>query len=332
MMTLFWGLKSAILYVLYVSVKIGQFILTALHSILLNLWYLAEKLFLFLSISYEDFIVFSHDFYQRINYLVGLLIYLVEYGLLTIYALLDRVFNIQRLFLLLIKTLYNGIEYGLLGTFEKVKNIFIILKQILILFGDGVWFVIIYLPKSVASLGPLCWNYFTTVAIKTNNLLKSIIKNALGSAFEFYNFITDVPWEAFIGLMIAICFLLIFLQFYNTLVGYARSKLSLIVNAFKERYNSVKMQLYLIYLRARRTDSLKASFKLSQTKPTTSYNSTDWNDSRLCVICQDRDKCIVVLPCKHLCICDVCIDRQIMFNKSCPICRERIRRTMKIYV
>merc|ERR1712083_242051 len=60
-------------------------------------------------------------------------------------------------------------------------------------------------------------------------------------------------------------------------------------------------------------------------------------EDKLCVICQDREKCIMILPCRHLCICYVCqvslvqrTDRA--HSRTCPICRKIVKQTIKAYL
>jgi hypothetical protein len=53
-------------------------------------------------------------------------------------------------------------------------------------------------------------------------------------------------------------------------------------------------------------------------------------DGKLCAICQDRPKTIVLLPCNHMCLCRQCLDRKKW--KECPICRKRVESNMEIYV
>lgn len=59
-------------------------------------------------------------------------------------------------------------------------------------------------------------------------------------------------------------------------------------------------------------------------------------EDKLCVICQDREKCIMILPCRHLCICYVCqvslmqMDRA--HSRTCPICRKIVKQTIKAYL
>ena len=56
-------------------------------------------------------------------------------------------------------------------------------------------------------------------------------------------------------------------------------------------------------------------------------------EDKLCVICQDNEKCIMILPCRHLCICQDC---QVLLrqrgNNMCPICRRNVRQMIKAYL
>ena len=46
-----------------------------------------------------------------------------------------------------------------------------------------------------------------------------------------------------------------------------------------------------------------------------------------CCVCINRKKNIILWPCKHVCICDVCMKNNIT---HCPICRERITHQFRI--
>ena len=58
-------------------------------------------------------------------------------------------------------------------------------------------------------------------------------------------------------------------------------------------------------------------------------------DKNLCVVCQTENKNIVVMPCRHMCMCKNCCTQLFQIHRyhrrTCPLCRHIITSTMEIY-
>lgn len=50
--------------------------------------------------------------------------------------------------------------------------------------------------------------------------------------------------------------------------------------------------------------------------------------SHICIACQERERNIVLLPCKHLCLCSACSPA---VRDKCPLCRTEIQEHLKIF-
>ena len=53
-------------------------------------------------------------------------------------------------------------------------------------------------------------------------------------------------------------------------------------------------------------------------------------DEHLCVVCEDDKKQVVLLPCKHMCLCKACADFEKI--KECPMCRTKIEDSMTVFI
>lgn len=60
-------------------------------------------------------------------------------------------------------------------------------------------------------------------------------------------------------------------------------------------------------------------------------SSISVKDENLCCICLNRPRSVAMVPCGHKCVCSDVKCHGGMVGKRCPICREKVERTMRIF-
>lgn len=59
-------------------------------------------------------------------------------------------------------------------------------------------------------------------------------------------------------------------------------------------------------------------------------------EKQMCVVCQDNKKSVLILPCRHMCLCVECGNRiaraRPLTRRICPLCRQKIRTIMNVYL
>ena len=59
------------------------------------------------------------------------------------------------------------------------------------------------------------------------------------------------------------------------------------------------------------------------------------NTKSCCIVCQDNQKSVVLMPCRHLCLCTVCCQKIFYMRISkrlCPLCRVKIDNFISVYI
>lgn len=50
-----------------------------------------------------------------------------------------------------------------------------------------------------------------------------------------------------------------------------------------------------------------------------------------CILCMDAERCVVLRPCRHLCLCEGCAKAVMGCDRRCPLCRKEIEDVQVVY-
>jgi hypothetical protein len=59
--------------------------------------------------------------------------------------------------------------------------------------------------------------------------------------------------------------------------------------------------------------------------------ATRVSERRLCVVCQDRERAVMLQPCNHVCVCAECA-AELPAPRLCPVCRAGVEREVRAFL
>jgi len=211
-------------------------------------------------------------------------------------------------------------------------------KQLLILVGNGTLFLLQLGPSALKSL--FVWSYQSIVWTLQNMqlfLVNMFIKCKLFCS-SLHRELSDMPLSSLIGLFLATLIIL--------LLKYCVKSFSLSSGLCKIR--DAAAEWCRRRMKARRATAAQLDNSCSSLDEPPAGCSQDSagsiksrssllkelereREDKLCVICQDRFKCFILLPCRHFCLCQTCMEIVAESNPVCPICRQYVYDNLKIY-
>ena len=58
----------------------------------------------------------------------------------------------------------------------------------------------------------------------------------------------------------------------------------------------------------------------------------DQIESTLCVVCISNPKTVLLLPCRHMCVCPECCRSMLQVEPLCPLCRANVETHFELFV
>lgn len=334
---------SAVYNVLFYSIKTGQLLVNGISCVLFCLNQTLRNLFGVFWIISDSVTVFLQDIVHYIQQIFHFVLGTCDGLLNSFNALYFKLTSSLLLGINVLTLVANILVQGLLNIYNLVIQACILGKLILVLFGSGVWFLITLPPILVYYGYVLGASFIQNLTLEVSDICYSGLTNVKSIFYNTVEFVIDVPWESSAGLVVALSLGYIATQFYVIIGLYVKQQLRKVGVWAGRQYSKFQRTLqaaYLLFERRRiQSHQIPRQQTISHVEPQSvrvqkmvrdpSLNGSD----TYCVICQERVKCILLLPCRHLCLCLECASElRHYYNDLCPICRTDIATTMKVYV
>ncbi|CAG4985984.1 unnamed protein product [Colias eurytheme] len=311
---------SVIQYFLQLASFVGQVIVVIVTTILSFIANSIKSIFLFFQIVYEDNVfIFTEELPQWTSQYFE-----------TMHNQYSSIHNV-------LWTLCSQVQVQITSTISSIKyivdtflmvtlEVLILLKKSVLLIGNALWLMLTFLPIHLPYLIKTLTKYVKETAV-------TVAINIYTVLLRFTNFLSDVPLESFIGIMTAIAIARFYLSFQMQIHSKIINVYWIIIRKMWYLYHSVynyftnpDVRIITRVASGEAIISRDANFEEEDDDDVASAADA------LCVICQERQKCVLILPCKHVCLCRECCLRLYGYQRTCPICRTFIYHSVTIYL
>lgn len=320
---------GAVKYITISCIKVssfaGKWLVYFLYHLQSIIYKLLVNIFGVFVIAFEDFNIFVIDLS---NYLSTILVNLYTFLLILADRILHEFSDLKvGLFAIYstVQSFVSGIYNVLVGIYAFGVQLCFYIKHYVLLFGSGVWFLFTLVPIGVVYFGTLSV-YYVGRLCEEIYITAGNIKSNVGEVFlSVYNFVTDVPVESLLGLIAIVCLYYVVAPITKDSVMFVYRKLLYLLNKTSAKVSHCKRFLTVYYRNFCKPNAIPA--------PELNRRFNKVVNDNYCVACQDNEKCVLMLPCKHVCLCKDCYKRlPAQYGKSCPICRQRIAKSMDIFL
>lgn len=207
------------------------------------------------------------------------------------------------------------------------------LRDWIVLVGNSAWMLVMCIPNlAIVFVGILMrW-----ISMAWSSIVDSIALTALTVAKcikATASFVTSVPLQS-LGGLIAIYFICKYRFYVYHLLRLIWRKCARIIISFGQ-YIFIGFG-WLLHFVTPIGNYLPNMWRLNSIQddyvnpPATGSDKTIEN-FQFCVICQDKLKSVVLLPCRHLCLCLDCYKQLRRYRRECPMCRQPYEHSIQVY-
>lgn len=323
-------IKNVAYFSIYLSINTGKLIVSGVLAICNILNKTVHTLWTLCVILNEDLLVFLSDLCSRICVLCGACNTLAEY----LGEFMFGIFSVIRNVTLGAGSIITGTIDNVLDVIVKLSagfaNLITNIKHLVVLFGSGVWFVVTLIPVFVVYLLMLVPYYCGRAAEEIKILFSTGLTQFYICVTNLINFVIDVPSEAVAGLLVCLCLVYVLIKFQMIVYTFLKKITQKLLIVVRAKLNQVKTAMW--------TNRIQIASSSAVTKETVSSSvlrrrikTVYSEDNRLCVVCMERNKCVVSMPCRHMSTCQKCNSILELYNRNCPICRSQVLYRIHVY-
>lgn len=205
-----------------------------------------------------------------------------------------------------IDTAFTQICWSLRAVFTIIVEVLNLLKKTLIFIGDTFWFILTFIPVQLPLL--------------LKQLSDSILQCLINLSISTY-------LESLLGITSAIIIVRVYVHYKDLIHSTVRNIYWALARKVLYRYYAIQN-----YFTDPETRMITRMVPAEQLEVANRAVLEDDGANPLCVICQEHQKCVLTLPCRHVCLCRECCVRLYRYQRTCPICRTFICYTVTIYL
>jgi hypothetical protein len=355
---------------LIISSTIGQYIVKYVVVCINFIYTAVGTIYHVAKILYEDYCIFLLDVMNKGIYVASVVGSVVGWLINMTYNWWEIIKNtclgIYEFLLLTVDTVLTIVT----KTIHCISNIPEVLKNFITLVGSGIWFALKLIPLGFVYTISMCVFLVGRSCEEIISIAESIYWGILFGLYGILEFFHDIPFEAHAGLILGMCILYLSVKHRTHIIHCFANLCVQTKYVLNCTWTSLEMLLLSVFTHHNNAIMNDESSESEESNDEThddnsqrqgmSYSSTlnlrsrlvprveqgkanittqhllyqleQEQESKLCIVCQDRTRCVIILPCRHLCLCTECCSIIQREHGSCPVCRQDVRRTMKIYV
>ncbi len=323
---LFSTISSGFYYLFWTSYSIGKLISWIFCSILNILSYIWCNTVEAGTIFSEDFLIFLKDLIEVTRGILEagndsiktscIFLYSIVYGTFTTIAELFTTGNLHT----------ANVGQQCVNSFAAMMNA---LKNLFLLLGNGMWFILTLIPNVLIALLTYI-HHISKICFEIGwNFGEDVLANMKELTLASVNYFLDVPLQAIIG-----CGFIVLLVIYRRVtITFLTWMVIQLLQILRSRLLAVFSAIYLIFRRRNNNNGSRQIHQPHSRPPLSSIRSSTTKqnspDDNCCVICRDEQRRVVLMPCRHMCLCTSCSLSATIRN--CPLCRKPINNRLSVY-